>query len=108
MTTTGSMSSGSLQVYVLLAFSLKSLKLQLRKLHTLQVRGLHCDSLLYPRCLATKFCPSLIDNISLRVASCRTRNFNPVTPIVRPLHVQQLQIWHETGYGLDGPGIESR
>jgi len=52
--------------------------LQLPKLHTLQVRRLHCDSLWNPRCLGIKFCPSLIDNISLRVASCRIRNFSPV------------------------------
>ena len=49
--------------------------LQLRKLHTLQVRRLHCDCLLHQRHLGTKCCPSLIANISFRVASCRIRNF---------------------------------
>ena len=113
MMITWSMSRGSLQHYALLAFSPhipydNDQALQLRKLHTLQVRRLHCDSLLYPRCLGTTFCPSPIDSI----ASCRITNFTPVFCGAQkfPVHYTRnnCKFGMRLAKGLDGPGIESR
>jgi hypothetical protein len=51
--------------------------LEYLKLHTLQVRRRYLDALFFIQViLGTKFCPSLLDNSSLRVPSCNIRNFS--------------------------------
>jgi hypothetical protein len=53
-----------------------ALALELLKFHTLQVWRLHFDAHFFIRVFSgSRFCPSLIYKISLRVPSCRIRNF---------------------------------
>jgi hypothetical protein len=49
---------------------------QLSKLHTRHIRRHNLDALFFRSCfLRPKFCPSLIDNSSLRVPPCNIRDF---------------------------------
>jgi hypothetical protein len=52
-------------------------KLEHLKLHTLQVRRHYLDALFFLQViLGIKFCPSLLDNSSLRIPFCNIRNFS--------------------------------
>jgi len=74
-------SNGSLHLYTSLAFSPLIPSNYVRPLEILKLnRRLHFDALFIRSFLGSKFCPSLIDNINLRVPSCSVWNVTQFYP----------------------------